>query len=253
MRIKGIVLGCIIASSVSAGGMGPVEANNYRIVLGLLGGYAGMSAGSAQTWTANENNFIYTANDNGGDNGFVGGFFGAETGFFHPGMIVQLGIEYDAFGTISVQGQHFVGADDLTYTPYEYRYTFQTQQLLGAAKLLATMYDRFHPYAAVGLGAAFNNASDFRAFTHQPDPLNIAPVYFDTNSTSFSYTLGLGVEGDFNDHFRWGLGYRYSNFGTVGFGNGTVRFNNYVANTPFNFSTSNAYANQFLAQITYLA
>ena len=118
---------------------------------------------------------------------------------------------------------------------------------------MGTTHERFHPYGAVGLGAAFNKFSNFVATTTQTGPVNVAPMYSDTSTTSFSYTVGLGVETDLYKHLRLGLGYRFSSFGKADFGYGTVTVNNFTATTPFNFVTPNAFANQFVAQLSFVA
>jgi outer membrane autotransporter protein len=119
--------------------------------------------------------------------------------------------------------------------------------------LFATSYKRFYPYGEVGLGAAFNHAGEYNTTTTETGSLVLTPAFRNQNQTQFSYNLGLGVETQVKTNIRVGLGYRYSNFGASSLGNGTVAINNYQSPVSFTLNSSNTYANQLIARISYLA
>ena len=91
------------------------------------------------------------------------------------------------------------------------------------------------------------------AITTETGSVNLTPGFSNQNQTQFSYSLGLGVDTQVNKKIRVGLGYRYSNFGLSSLGNGTVTYNNYQSPLPFALGNSNAYANQLIARISYVA
>lgn len=254
--IAGTFLCCSIAA---AGNMGfIIFPQGFHPVVSLQGGYASINAGgNTQRFRGTDSDvFTYNNAGNGQNTGIVGLFLGAEHDLpwiTRPGFFMQAGVEYNYFGNISVKGINKVGVQPQTSTTYNYNYNFQTQQVLGALKLFATLYERFHPYGEVGLGAAFNHVGQYSATTTETGSINLTPGFSSHNQTQFSYSLGLGVDAQVNTNIRVGLGYRYSNVGSSSLGNGAVTINNYRAPVSFSLDNSNAYANQWIASISYVA
>ena len=149
------------------------------------------------------------------NSGFVGAFLGFEHRLPWSGQwsnyFFQVGGEYDYFGAI-------------TYPEDNYR--FQSQQVLAVAKGIGSYRQLFNPYVLIGLGAAFNRLAALNAPVLTRNP--------------FSYALGIGVEKALLDPLLLGLGYRYSNFGS-----------STVTSAAIATDAAHAYANQFVAQITY--
>lgn len=231
--------------------------HGFRPVFSLQGGYASMNAGGKnQSFGGSDTDiFTYRSSSKTKSTGFIGLFVGGERvlpWLSHPDLSLQAGVDYNSFGNVNIKGVNTVGIEPGTATDYNYRYSFQTQQVLGLVKLLATTYERFHVYGEVGLGAAINQLNHYTATTAQTGNINITPQFSNRSQTQFSYTLGLGVEADITKNVRVGVGYRYSNFGTPSLGNGMVNFGNYHAAVPFNIGNSNSYSNQFIARISYL-
>lgn len=89
--------------------------------------------------------------------------------------------------------------------------------------------------------------------TTETGSVNLTPWFSNHSNSQFSYSLGLGVDTQVNTLIRVGLGYRYSNFGSSSLGNGIVAFNDYQSPVSFALSSSNNYANQLIARISYVA
>ena len=254
--VVGTFLGCSIAI---AGDIGPiVSSQEFHPVVSLQGGYASINAGgNTHRFTGTDSDvFTYNNSGSGKNTGFIGVFLGAEHDLpwiQRPGFFIQAGVEYNYFGNIGVTGINTVGVEPQTSTTYNYNYNFQTQQALGTLRLFATTYERFNPYGEVGLGAAFNHAGQYNATTTETGSLNLTPRFSNQNQTQFSYSAGLGLDTQVNTKIRVGLGYRYSNFGSSSLGNGTVTFNNYQSPVSFALGSSNTYANQLIARISYVA
>jgi opacity protein-like surface antigen len=255
----GVVNTLLVCSIATAGDMGPIESpRGLHPVVALQGGYASINAGgNTQRFTGTDSDvFTYNNSGSGKNTGFIGVFLGAEhvlPWITYPGLFMQLGAEYNYFGNIGVNGINTVGVEPQTSTTYNYNYNFQTQQVLGTLRLFATTYERFHPYGEVGLGAAFNHAEQYNATTTETGSINLTPSFSNQNQTQFSYSLGLGIDTQVNTKIRVGLGYRYSNFGSSSLGDGTVTFNSYQSPVSFALGGSNAYANQLIARISYVA
>ena len=125
---------------------------------------------------------------------------------------------------------------------YDYQYSISTQQLLAEAKLLFRWRKQILPYVSLGLGAALNHAGNYSA-TPQSDTAGPPPLFNAHDHTNFSYSLGLGVDMILQPQLRLGVGYRYSNLGTVSLAaqenSGALQNKNY-------------YSNAVLATLTYL-
>ena len=258
-RVVGIVVAMLGCSVASAGEMGPiVSSQGLHPVVSLHSGYASINAGnSTQRFIGTDSDvFTYTNSGNAKNTGFIGIFLGAEhvlPWISRPGFFMQAGVEYNYFGNIGVKGINTVGIEPQTSTTYNYNYNVQNQQVLGTIKLFATTHERFHPYGEVGLGAAFNHTGQYNTATTETGSINLTPGFNNQGQTHFSYNLGLGVDTQVNTKIRVGLGYRYSNFGSSSLGNGTITFNNYQSPVSFTLGNANAYANQLIARISYVA
>jgi len=249
----------LVSSVATAGDMGSISSTQaFHPVVALQGGYLSINAGSKTQRFIGTDSDIFTYNNSGNkkDAGFIGVFLGTEHTIPlipRPGFFMQAGVDYNYFVKSGIKGINTVGIEPQTETTYRYNYNFQTQQILGTLRLFATTYERFHPYGEIGLGAAFNHAGQYKATTTETGSINLTPLFATQNQTQFSYSLGLGVETQLYTKIRVGLGYRYSNFGSSSLGDGKVTFNNYQSPVPFTLGSSNTYANQLIARISYVA
>lgn len=225
-----------------------------KTVVSLLGGYARLNVQQSDKSFVGTDDDVFTYNRQGSSNGgFLGLFLGYEFPVIGPGFFTQAGIEYDYYASATVNGKHTVGIQPDTSTLYDYRYHTQTQQLMAVAKLLYNVNSSLHPFALIGIGAAFNELSSFNASTAEEGSINIAPTFNDHNRTSFTYALGLGLDVDVTPQVRMGFGYRFSDFGSSSLGKGYVNFHDYQASVPFTLGSSHTYANEFVLNLTYLA
>lgn len=228
-------------------------------VVTLFGGTSDVNLGDQQQFIGTDGQtFTYTPSASTTDSDYIGVFLGLVLPFSNQSFSIQTGAEYVGFNHFKTTGQHTVGIEPATSTLYSYQYNTQIQQILGTIKLFLApewfqvVNHHFYPYFSIGLGAAFNEAYDFRLSTSETGSINVAPTYRDRTSTSFSYTLGAGLDASLTQHIRVGVGYRFSDFGKFQFSDGDIAINNVSFLIPFNLSTSNLYANQFLARVTYI-
>ncbi len=252
------VLSCLSSGSLAfAGSMG--EALNppaIHPIITLQGGYACIESSSKSlSFVGDDSNlFVYTPSGSSCDSGFIGAFVGGERflkeAFGHP-LFVQFGVEYNAFGKIDLKGQNTVGVDSATFTQYSYRYTVETEQILGGIKLLSTKYQWLHPYGEAGLGIALNRARAYQVSTTEIGSLNATPNFANESTTRLSYIFGLGLETQVVSHVRAALGYRFSYFGQASLGEGWISAGTVQRTVPFNLNVSSLYANQLLARLTY--
>lgn len=249
---------CVILSqSVSiAGSMGSAENSSVGMtpVITLFGGtsFFNLKYPTKTYIGTSDDVFKYYHTQQNKTTGMLGGFLGVEHPFLKPGLSMQTGIEYSAYQHRIVKGSHSVGIEPSTYTNYQYQYNWQTNQLLVIGKVLYTVLEICRPYLSVGLGAAFNHSNAFRVDTQQAGSTNVAPIFQNRSQAAFSYGLALGVDAQASQHIRLGMGYRFTSIGKSVLNKAWLTNNRYRQPVPFSLSTSNIYANQLIAQVTYL-
>lgn len=261
ISLFGLAVGLLSTPLAFSGTMG-AEPQGFHVVVTGFGGVAGAYVNSGtQSFVGTDGEvFLYDTQYNNQAIGFGGGFLGIEHRLFqYDGLFYQFGVEYDYFSNINTSGLNTVGIENATVTMYNYAWQLQVQQVLAVGKIYATVestlfnHQAFFPYFSVGLGGAFSNAKNFSAVALQPPGVNITPTYSNDTQSYFSYNLGLGVDAPVYQNFRVGLGYRFSDFGNSSLGVGQVAINQYIVPTTFTLRASHTYANQFLAQISYVA
>jgi hypothetical protein len=195
--------------------------------------------------------FIYRSGDNHRTEGFFDVFLGAEVNLAcFPEWSLQVGLGYNETTHFHVRGTFLQGADELSEDQFNYRFNTLARQILAEAKLLYNIqcacYRPYHPYVLVGLGASFNRAEHFR--TNVPPFLTFTREFDNHRETSFSYAVGLGIDVDVTPCLRFGLGYRFTDFGRVRLGRATID------DVPVQgtLSRPHFYAHEILAQLTYL-
>lgn len=256
-----LAVNLIFANIAFAGVMGSPP-SRYSPVVSIFAGPAGMDFHHAQTFVGTDDEvFSYHSQENNQTQGFVGIFLGLEHPLPWYSLFLQLGAEYTYWSNVTVSGTNLVGIEPRTSTVYDYRFKIQTQQALVVAKLLApaqlltgTHPHLFYPYVSAGLGAAFNQASHYGVSTTETNGVNITPTFASNLRTGFSYNLGLGVESNISDHFRAGIGYRFTDFRNASLGYGQITLPD--ASTfpvPFSLGIPHVYANQFVVQLSYVA
>ncbi|CEG56270.1 outer membrane protein [Legionella fallonii] len=262
MLIRNPVLGLaavMLGTSLAyAGDMGTIR-SSYRPVGSVFGGVANLSSrpGSYSFLGTDDDVFVYNGVNSSKTTGLVGVFLGVEPTLSYTNFFLQAGLEYSYFGNTSLYGSNTVGIEPETSTAYQYQYTLQTQQLLAVGKFFKkTHFPKtnhiLYPYLSIGLGVAFNQAKNYQAFTNETGSINITPSFADHSNTSFSYSLGVGIDSPIDQHIRIGVGYKFSDFLRANLGNGQVVINQYAYPVLFSLKNTHTYANQFIAQISYV-
>lgn len=156
-------------------------------------------------------------------------------------FITQFGLSYSIIPSNNVTGtlQQSLGTAS---NNYNYQYAITTQQVLAEGKLLYKLNKHILPYVSLGLGTAFNHAGNYSA-TPENETAGPAPVFAAHDQTNFSYSLALGVEIPIQSQLRVGIGYQYSNFGSLSLAS---------QNNSGQLQNKNYYANAVLAKLTYL-
>jgi opacity protein-like surface antigen len=103
-----------------------------------------------------------------------------------------------------------------------------------------------HPFASVGIGAAFNQAYGYS--TNVPAFLTFTPQFASHQTTSFTYSVGLGMDFDVEKNWRLGANYRFTDLGKANLGAGNIDVFPFTST----LTQSHLYAQEVMAHVTYL-
>jgi opacity protein-like surface antigen len=222
----------------------------WQPVVAVGGGVTSSSGiGDSQTYPiqnpATDEYYIYTPRHFHQTPALFEAFAGGE-GNLMPYFLLQAGFDYTQAASFSADGTLIQGTDSHSQETYRYHYSVLTRQLLAEGKLLLNSFNPFHPYVLAGLGVAINKASDY--YISAPVGTTFTRLYQNNTATSFTYTLGAGIDVDVTNNVRFGVGYRFSDLGTVQLGKAIIN-NTQVSGS---LAQSSLYTNAILAQITWV-
>ncbi|MBA3535277.1 MAG: porin family protein [Tatlockia sp.] len=129
----------------------------------------------------------------------------------------QFGLVVGAGSQVKLQGSVFEDADPL-FNNFSYSYGVRNSRVAAKAKFLydTGVYD-LYPYLSGSAGIGFNRASGFALKPNIIEEIP-APPFENRNETSFSYSIGLGLETALDPNWRLGLGYELVNWGRSALG-----------------------------------
>ncbi len=246
LSMSSLMYGSVVSANESMSAPG----TTWHAVISAGGGVAGVtSIGQSKTFpiinAITDEYFVYSPQNGTKTKGLWEVFLGAEHPFY-ANWLVQAGIAYAQAGSYSVKGTFVQGADVPSANQYNYNFDVMTRQLLAQAKVIYPYNDKLYPYFLLGLGGSFNRASNYA--TSVPPFLTFTRMYANNTANAFAFRVGLGADVKITPHTRVGLAYRFSDLGSVQLGGATI--NN--IRTPGTLSQSNLYANEVLAQFTYV-
>lgn len=185
----------------------------------------------------------YTVNHGVQTVGAVDAFVGMEYRF-HPLARLQLGLGYNQTSSYEVEGTAVQGRGSPTPSSFLYQYKIVARQYLFETKLLANLWWYYHPYIVLGAGVSQNSAFGYQ--TISPSVL-LQPQFANQTTGSFTYNAGFGIDIEMVADVRFGLGYRFIDFGKVQLGNAVSN-----SSSSGTLSQPNFYANELLAQVTFV-
>ncbi len=123
----------------------------------------------------------------------------------------QLGLAVAATSDARLGGEIWDDADP-EFNNHVYRYKIQHTYIAAKGKLLADRGYWLIPWISGSIGVGFNDAHSY----HNRPLIRAAlpnPNFKDKTKTSFSYTLGAGVQKSLNTHWQVGVGYEFTDWG----------------------------------------
>jgi opacity protein-like surface antigen len=157
----------------------------------------------------------------------------------------QLGMAVAVTNNAALSGNVWDDAEAL-FNNYTYRYDVQHTHVLIKGKLLADRSYWLIPWVSAGIGVGFNNAHHFQN-TPLISEATTMPNFSSNTQTSFTYTLGAGVQKVLTSHWQVGVGYDFSDWGRSQLG----RSSGQTLNSGLRLN--HLYTNGVLLNVTYLA
>lgn len=235
---------CFLIGSVQAGTMGSVTKPDWTWVGTFSTGPVWGSGAETQTIDLAPLIVKTYTMENSNNAIFDGEVFLGIQKTLSPTLQGQLGVAVGFTGNASLDGQIWEDADP-QFINYVYNYKLQHTHVAAKAKLLAEVGLVAMPWVSGSIGVGFNNSHGFNS-----TPLDIeaspTPNFASNTETSFTYTVGAGLQKALNEHWQVGVGYEFADWGKSGLGYGEETINP----GP---SLGHFYTNGILFNLTYLA
>lgn len=212
--MKGIIVVILLSLTASqpalAGTMGP-SPETLRPVVTLSLGPIWTAPGKAQTILLQDDlPQTYTSNRQS-NTLFVGELFaGLQAPLFNR-FQVQFGLAVAATTSANLSGDVWQEADP-EFDNFIYAYKISHSYLALKAKLLTDFRNIVQPYISASVGPGFNHAYHFNSRAKIPEVIEEAP-FNPRTLASFSYTLGVGLQKSFSNHWAFGAGYEFADWG----------------------------------------
>lgn len=162
-----------------------------------------------------------------------------------PMWLGQLGLAVAGTDNTRLQGMIWDDADP-EFSNHSYQYKIHNSRVAIKGKLLLDNNHWVMPWVSVSAGVGFNRA---HSFTNTPLIFEALPnINFSSKTkTTFSYTLGAGVQKTLSEHWQIGVGYEFADWGRSELG----RAPGQSLNTGI--ALNHLYTNGVLLNLTYIA
>lgn len=247
MSIKSVLISSslsLFAAQTFAGTMG-VENKPYTFVATLSAGPAWESEGETQTFYLTDTvEKTYATNKSSNSLG-TGELFGGIQKTINEQVKGQLGLAIAVAGNAGLEGHIWDDADP-QFNNYIYRYKVIHSRIAAKGKLIADGAYWLMPWVSGSVGVAFNTAHDFYNFPTIFQAVQ-NPNFSDHTKTSFTYTVGAGVQKALNAHWQVGIGYEFADWGKSELGRAAGQTMN------SGLALNHIYTHGALLNLTYIA
>lgn len=210
LSLAATILSC---SPSFAGNMGPVDlpTQDLRWVFSVSFGPTWEDAGQTQTfylapdiiktYAAAKTNHILAD----------GEFFAGIQKELLRNFLGQIGLAVAVTSDAKLSGNIWDDADS-TFNNYSYSYQVQHTHIAVKGKILADRGYWVMPWVSASLGVGFNQAHNFHN-TALIEEAVAMPNFASNTKTSFTYTVGAGVQKILNKNWQIGAGYEFADWG----------------------------------------
>ncbi|CEK09185.1 outer membrane protein [Legionella hackeliae] len=243
MKLQVVMLSSLLSSTAFAGTMGWEDNEVWPLVITLSGGPAWITGLDNQTITVEPDVVkTYTADNNDETLGVVELFVGWNSAS-SSSVQGQLGLAVVGTSSAALQGSIWEDANP-NFDNFYYSFNVRHLHVAAKAKLVGDMGYNFMPYISGSLGYGYNRATNF-SITPKIFQEVAAPAYTDSNTSTFTYTAGVGIEYLISSNWRMGLGYEFADWGKIELGLAP----NQIAGSSYGIN--HLYTQQFQLSLSY--
>lgn len=216
MALMGLITHSAVAGTMSDEQYTP-SARAYSYVATLSAGPAWGSGGQTQTFYL-QPNIIKTFTTTRTSTVLADGelFLGLQQALMDP-FDGQLGIAVATTSDATLRGNVWDDADPL-FNDFTYSYHVSHSHVALKGKLIreanspSPWFEGVKPYLSGSVGVGFNRASAF-ALTPLIFEAVPFPAFTSNSTTTFTYTVGAGIQRVISDNWQVGIGYEYADWG----------------------------------------
>lgn len=132
------------------------------------------------------------------------------------GLQGQLGIALAATTGIQLKGDVWQD-NNSEFNNFFYNYKISHSHVAIRGKLLKDINTYVQPYISGSLGVGFNHAYHYLSLSKLFEVAEEQP-FSSRTPTALTYTLDVGLQKKFNDHWSAGVGYEFANWGETSLG-----------------------------------
>lgn len=208
-----ILIGAALSSSALA-----VTSTNEHFIAGLSAGPTWVTGNETQTINLQPDVVkTYTASNQGVGFPSVELFLAWQRAWFissiNQPLLSQLGLSIVGAGNAKLSGNIW---EDANPAFNNFNYSYQVNHVHFAAKGRVIGYrNRFvEPYVSASVGIGFNHAYNF-TIDAKTSSETAAPPFQPNTTTTFSYTLGIGLQKELNPQLQAAIGYEFADWGQI--------------------------------------
>jgi len=212
-----ILLSIMLSSSLLAGTASAITGSG-QFLIGLSAGPTWVSGNKTQTINLEPDVAkTYTANNNSAAFPSAELFIGWQnpwvTRLIEQPLISQLGISIAGAGNAKLSGDIWEDADP-DFNNFNYDYKINHAHVAVKGRLISNACLSFEPYISGSVGVGFNRAYDF---TIKPKIVEevAAPPFTSNTTTTFTYTLGIGLQKSLSPQLQAAIGYEFADWGKI--------------------------------------
>lgn len=128
-------------------------------------------------------------------------------------VLGQFGIAIVGAGNAELNGNIWEDADPM-FDNFTYTYKVNHVHVAVKGRLVGNNSRFLEPYISASLGVGFNHAYHF-TMTPKISEEVVPPAFQSNTTTTFSYTLGIGLQKSFTSHIQAAIGYEFADWGKI--------------------------------------
>lgn len=245
-----ILFGIMLSSSVLADTASKMPCGS-RFLVGLSGGPTWVTGNQGQTFNLQPDvKKTYTADNNRSEyfptgEIFIGWQMPLVVPMVKQSILSQLGIVVAAAGNAKLTGDILEDADP-EFNNFNYQYKVNHTHVAIQGRLIGSNCGCIlEPYISGSVGVGFNHAYNFSIHPKIVEEVP-APPFNSNTTTTFIYTLGVGLQTSFNTHLQAAVGYEFADWGKTQL----ARANGQTQNQGI--TQSHLYAHQLQLSLFYI-